>query len=252
MPTSINVLVFPCGKENALEVHNALNSTLNVRVFGASSVDDHGELVYESYIGRVPFIKDSDFLSKFNDLLVKHAIDVVIPTHDSVALALAAIRHQLAARLASPSLEATEICRNKSLTYHRLARHDFIADWGLNARPSSASFPIFAKPDVGEGAKNTRLIQSYVLASCLEYRMRGDPLNSKSSHVSKEGNTVSNTVPKTVSKRSMARSMMAPVAEPVATTVTDGYTKPTTMGGGWIRAGKAREAGKAKKFNDLM
>ena len=45
----INVLVFPCGSEIGLEIHAALRHAKDIRLHGASSVDDHGEFAYRRY-----------------------------------------------------------------------------------------------------------------------------------------------------------------------------------------------------------
>ena len=45
-----NVLVFPCGSEIGLEIHNALKYSKDFNLFGGSSVDDHGKYVYKNYI----------------------------------------------------------------------------------------------------------------------------------------------------------------------------------------------------------
>ena len=86
MSKKINVLIFPCGKENALELHQSLRYNVNIKVFGASSVRDHGALVYENYIGDVPFIQSPGFIEEFNRIITSLEIDVVIPTHDTVSL----------------------------------------------------------------------------------------------------------------------------------------------------------------------
>lgn len=81
-----NVLIFPCGAENALVIHNALKYNVNFRVFGASSIDDHGRHVYKNYIGGLPFIQDENFIDVFNQVLLENKIDIIFPTHDTVSL----------------------------------------------------------------------------------------------------------------------------------------------------------------------
>lgn len=46
----INVLVFPCGSEIGLEVHNALKYDKHINLVGLSSVSSHGRVVYKNYI----------------------------------------------------------------------------------------------------------------------------------------------------------------------------------------------------------
>lgn len=51
----LNILVFPCGSEIALELHRSLKFSRHITLFGANSVDDHGKFVFENYIGGLPF-----------------------------------------------------------------------------------------------------------------------------------------------------------------------------------------------------
>ena len=51
-----NILVFPCGSEIGLEIHNALKYSKDFKLFGGSSVDDYGKFVYANYISDIPFL----------------------------------------------------------------------------------------------------------------------------------------------------------------------------------------------------
>ena len=81
---AVNVLVFPCGSENASEIHQALMHSIHVRLFGASSVDDHGRQLFDSYNGNLPRIDDERFDQAFAALLDDWQIDLVFATHDTV------------------------------------------------------------------------------------------------------------------------------------------------------------------------
>ena len=70
----VNVLVFPCGAENALEIHASLSYSVLVNVWGGSSVDDHGRFVYENYIGGIPYIQNENFIEEFNSVIQKYHI----------------------------------------------------------------------------------------------------------------------------------------------------------------------------------
>ena len=80
----INVLIFPCGSENALEIHKSLHRSIHTNIFGASSIDDIGSLVYKNYIGNVPFIFDKSFNEYFINLIKTYKIDIIFATHDTV------------------------------------------------------------------------------------------------------------------------------------------------------------------------
>ena len=64
----INVLVFPCGSEVAIEVHRALHFEKNINLIGLSSVEDHGKFVFENYIGDCPFFDNNDFIEKLQKI----------------------------------------------------------------------------------------------------------------------------------------------------------------------------------------
>src|SRR5262245_14885947 len=99
MKRVVNVLVFPCGAENALEIHTALANVVNVVVFGASGRDDHGQFVFKNYIGGLPYLSSPEFITAFNEVLVTHSIDLVFPTHDDAAVFLAAHASTLCAKV---------------------------------------------------------------------------------------------------------------------------------------------------------
>src|SRR5690606_29479950 len=78
----IQALVFPCGAENAIEVHRALRYSVHVDLHGASSVDDHGSYQFDSYYGDLPNIQHPEFEAAFSALISRLNIDVVFATHD--------------------------------------------------------------------------------------------------------------------------------------------------------------------------
>lgn len=155
----INVLVFPAEGINAIELHDALSYCVNISLFGASSVQRHGRYIFENFIPGVPRITEDDFFDKFNDILHQNHINVVFPTHDTVAQFLVVNAGRVDATIISGDLFTTQICRSKIKT------HDLFKDTGFvpvrytgpDANPSD--YPLFAKPDDGQGAVGARIIQ---------------------------------------------------------------------------------------------
>ena len=111
------ILIFPCGSEIGLEIHNALEYSRHVELYGGSSVDDHGIFVYKNYIGGLPFIYDKNFISKLNKVITKYKIDFIYPAHDDVVYILAKNVKKLTCRLIGPTDKTAEICRFKAKTY---------------------------------------------------------------------------------------------------------------------------------------
>lgn len=157
----VNVLIFPAGAENALEIYHSLRYNIHLEVFGASGKPDHAEFLYvpDHYIEGDFYITDSKFLDRFNSLLTRYNIDIVIPTHDSIALYMAEHRDSINAKIVVSNSQTARICREKRLTYDLLAGYDFCPQ--IYKKLSEIdSFPVFLKPNRGEGSKDTFLAQS--------------------------------------------------------------------------------------------
>jgi hypothetical protein len=153
----IRVLVFPCGAENALELHDALSQCVNIEVWGASSRDDHGRHVFRNYVGGIPFIQSTEFLPAFNEMLRRYRIDALFPTHDTVAVFFANHRNEIACRVIMADDETARICREKRRIYQLFGDCPFTPrTYGTLADVDS--YPVFLKPNIGEGGKNTRCV----------------------------------------------------------------------------------------------
>jgi hypothetical protein len=153
-----NVLIFPCGAENAIVIHNALKYNVNFKVFGASSKNDHGRHVFENYIGGIPFIQDEDFISIFNQVLFENKIEIIFPAHDTVSKFLAENRKKILSKIAVPDTKTAQICHDKGLIYDKFKNSKFcpqVYNWNENI-----VFPVFIKPKIGSGGKNTALVKS--------------------------------------------------------------------------------------------
>ena len=148
--------MFPCGSENAIEIYHALKDVVNLELFGASAKEDHGEFLYKKYTGNVPYILDQNFPVFFNSLLEKLSIDVVFPTHDDVALFLALHLNQWRAKIAVPGLRQAQICRSKKWIYDLFEPFGFCPFRPPNLQ--SAEYPLFAKPDNGQGGKGAIIL----------------------------------------------------------------------------------------------
>jgi predicted ATP-grasp superfamily ATP-dependent carboligase len=155
----IKVLVFPCGAENAIELHEALSYSVNIEVWGASSREDHGRYVFKNYIGGVPFISEQNFLTNINQIISNYGIDLIFPTHDTIAQYLAEHRSEIRCQVIMANDETTKICRDKKRIYELIADSTF-APRLYSKIEDVEKFPIFLKPRIGEGGKGTHLIKS--------------------------------------------------------------------------------------------
>jgi len=156
MNKKIKILVFPCGKENGIEILNSLKYAVNIEVFGGSSVRDHGAFIYEKYIGNIPFIQEPEFVPALNKIIEFYGIDIIIPTHDTVSLFFAENRGKINAKIVAPDEQTARICREKDRTYKLFSDLDFVPKVYANVDSVPKSdLPVFLKPKVGEGGKNT-------------------------------------------------------------------------------------------------
>ena len=150
-----NVLIFPAGEINSVELHDALAHNVNVKIFGASSVDRHGPYIFENYKGDLPYIVSDSFIGEFNKLISEWNIDCVFPTHDSIALYLAEHRDEINARIITASYDTALACRDKEKTYELFADCDFCPKQFAEIE----SFPCFIKPKEGQGAVGAKVIE---------------------------------------------------------------------------------------------
>jgi hypothetical protein len=147
-----NVLVFPCGSEIGLEVNRSLSHSTYFTLFGANSVDDHGRYVYKNYI-TVPSVNSPLFITELNIIIDQNHIDFVIPAHDSAVLYMAEKQDEIKATVITSCAETCHVCRSKKMTYELL--EGLIPTPKLYTLTGKINFPVFLKPDTGQGGKGT-------------------------------------------------------------------------------------------------
>ena len=152
----IGVLVFPAGEVNSIELHDALATCVNIRLYGASSIDKHGEFVFKNYISGLPMIFEENFFDEFNRVIDACHIDVVYPTHDTVAKIFAENRNRIHARVIAADRETAEICRDKEKTYKVFQNETFCP----KVYSDISTYPVFIKPIEGQGAVGTKLVKN--------------------------------------------------------------------------------------------
>jgi len=149
-----NILVFPCGSEIGLEIHNALKFSTHVELFGANSIDDHGKFVYENYVGNLPFVNEKRFLKELNRIIDNKKIDFIYPAHDDVVLFLAKNKEKIPCGVIGSKKVTAEICRSKLKTYQKFSQILKCPKIYKNIREIK-NYPVFLKPNIGQGSKGT-------------------------------------------------------------------------------------------------
>lgn len=152
----INVLIFPAGEINSIELHDALSTCVNIELWGASSIERHGSYVFKNYISDVPMINASDFFEKFNQLLSDKKIDVIFPTHDTVVEFFAQNSDKINAKIICADKLTSEICRDKAKTFELFKDCDFCPEIYKDFN----TLPVFIKPCKGQGAVGAKIIKN--------------------------------------------------------------------------------------------
>lgn len=158
------ILVFPCGSEIGLEIHRSLRWNKHFSLLGASSVSDHGEFVYERYVGDIPMITSPAFIEKVAEVIVAESIDAIYPTMDKVAAVLQQHRDMLPCPIVGSPAETVAICASKKLTYRALEGVLPLAKY-YDVLEKVDEFPIFIKQDDGYGSRCQALATSRAAAS---------------------------------------------------------------------------------------
>jgi predicted ATP-grasp superfamily ATP-dependent carboligase len=158
----INVLVFPAVGNNAIELHNALSTCVNIKCWGGVSaqIDRHGSYVFENYVMGLPMITESNFFEELNKLIEEKNIEVIFPTHDTVANLFASNKDKINAKVVVSDKRTAEICRDKKLTYQCFKGESFIPTIYKDIKDVD-KYPVFVKPKQGQGSVGAKRLASF-------------------------------------------------------------------------------------------
>jgi carbamoyl-phosphate synthase large subunit len=155
----VSVLVFPGGTEAGLEIRRALGLLKNIRLTSAGSgKSNHAPFVFERHY-EIPTIHESDWIDRLNAIIGEQGIDYIFPAHDDVLVALVENATRIHAQILSSPLETCLITRSKSETY-RVLQNVLPVPRLFASAGDVAEFPVFVKPDKGEGSRGARLVES--------------------------------------------------------------------------------------------
>ncbi len=153
-------MVFPCGSETGLEINRSISYSKHFEMYGVSSkCSNHGKYVYKNYLEIDSFVSDGNFIHEINKIVKENEIDFIFPAHDSVVLKLSENLDSIDCDVLVSLTNTCQITRSKKKTY------DFFVD-KLNVPKLYKNiddidkFPVFLKPDVGQGSKGTYIAYS--------------------------------------------------------------------------------------------
>jgi len=150
------VLIFPGGTEIGLELRHSLAWRREIELFSAGAhISNHAPLVFARHFA-VPTVGEPGWLATLQDLAQSNCITHIFPAHDDALLALAQNKSCFKAKLVTSPLQTCSITRSKSATINRLGRA-IPAPRLYSDESEIREFPVFLKPDKGQGAQRTSL-----------------------------------------------------------------------------------------------
>ena len=154
------VLVYPCGTEIGLEIYRSLCYSSHYRLIGGTDGYDHGRFVFGEMIENLPFITDdssAEDIEHFEEAIADYDIDFIYPAMDGVIAVFAKYRELFKETLVLSDTETCLMCRSKKSTYNKLK--DVVeVPHVYQSIEEVHNFPVFIKPDKGQGAVGARKI----------------------------------------------------------------------------------------------
>jgi carbamoyl-phosphate synthase large subunit len=155
--TRYNVLIVPGGTEIGLEIYQALRYCKDVNLFAAGlNIPNHSPYVFRNCL-HLPSIYESGWIDVLNQIILEHKIDYILPAYDDVVVAFAENFDKIKASIVSSPLETCLITRSKSKTYYFLENKIPVPILYKSIEEVEA-YPVFLKPDKGQGSQNTHLV----------------------------------------------------------------------------------------------
>lgn len=168
MKKPLNVLIFPAGMENGLEILKALQGCKEVRVFGASSPGANQAFYVFRDVSIVRDVRGDGWLEDLNAAIRRHDIDIVFPANSTVIDKLSPVRDQVLAPVLLPDKDIIEITRSKKATLQAL-KGSIPLPTVYPSLDDIPAFPVFAKPDQGYGSQGAVAVDSLTHAESIDF-----------------------------------------------------------------------------------
>lgn len=154
------VLVYPAGTEVGLEIARSLQYSRHFEIVGANSISDHSDILYSNLISGLPSVLEkTELVNKIRNIAEDLNIDIIYPAHDEVLETFSSAQFGNVLVIA-PALEVAKILRYKSQTYNALSGVDFLPHVINQGCNTDISFPLFARPDRGQGSVDAFRVDS--------------------------------------------------------------------------------------------
>lgn len=152
------VLIVPGTTEIAREYVQSLKANKNTFIIGAGTDVELGKSMgYQQYL-YVPSIYDEGFYNELSEIVSVNNIQLVIPAHDQLQFDLS--KKPIAGTTAMLNPPETQgIIRSKHATYKFFMGETFVPEI-YDSNSHIEKFPIFLKPDVGQGSRGVVAVYS--------------------------------------------------------------------------------------------
>lgn len=155
----MNLLLVPGTTLIASEYLEALRPIKNLHLFGAGFDTEHPLCIKYQCFEFLSANLNEAIPVAIRKIVSTHSIDLVIPCHDDWIFALSNVKEELEAFCLTPMPEIAKIIRSKRLTYRKLFNSIPVPKTFPNLE-SIEDFPVFIKPDRGQGSKDSKIINS--------------------------------------------------------------------------------------------
>lgn len=163
-----NVLVFPGGMENGIEIFNSLRYCKEISLFSASSNFPNQAFYLYQNNHICSDVRSSQWVDELNSIIHDCHIDIVYPANSIVIDALQSKKKLIQTDILLPEDDVLNTTRSKKNTINTLK--DVIpTPICYNDIQSVTSFPVFAKPDKGYGSQGATVINDIVALSNIDF-----------------------------------------------------------------------------------
>jgi carbamoyl-phosphate synthase large subunit len=133
-------------------------------------VSQHSSFVFKNHF-EVPMVSEKNWLPRLAGLIERNKISHIFPAHDDALLALSENAGKIRAKIVTSPLTTCRITRSKSATIKHFEK--ILPVPRIFDNPGAVSvFPVFVKPDRGQGSQQTATARS---ANELKALLEQDP-----------------------------------------------------------------------------
>lgn len=170
MPPDLwRALIMPSDTEIGLELRRSLAWLKEVDLYAASnSSSAHGSFVFARHF-CVPSVLEEGWLPVLQRVIDENRITHIFPAHDDVLLALAENARSLRTKIVSSPERTCRVARSKSATIHCLGNR-LPTPRIYKAAAEVDRYPVFIKPDRGQGAQRAEIAANRVELEMLLHR----------------------------------------------------------------------------------